>query len=349
MQRVTREEVALALTPHAVLRHFGVQMRQAGDELRGKLCPTCGQRSRESVAVNANTGRWSDHAHGCHGDIFDLVGGLAGIDARAEFPKVLELAAEIAGVTPSSDPQRAEHARREHAERQARARQAEAEARVREAAEARGKSATVWGALERSRRNERGEGYLRARGLDVATLIGDDRVRFYASGDIACPLWALDDSALINVVCRRIDGGEPKIGSLAGCPTAGTFGGKVTDLVGPPVVLTEGLFDTLTALLAWPRAVVLGAHGASSIPKVAQAAAPLLRSTGARVALVPHRDEAGESATQAAIARLRAAGVRDANIVVLRLAEKDLNEAWSRGWRPRASQRDSAAVTTEGR
>ena len=41
-------------------------------ELRTRICPTCGERSRPTVFVSMETGAWFCHPHSCHGDIFDL-------------------------------------------------------------------------------------------------------------------------------------------------------------------------------------------------------------------------------------------------------------------------------------
>lgn len=94
----------------------------------------------------------------------DDVAAYAGLDARRDFPRVHELAAQIAGVTPDSDPTELARIRAEY--------RARTEARARRAAEerARGeaKVPALWAELER--RHLRGERYLADRGLDPATL-----------------------------------------------------------------------------------------------------------------------------------------------------------------------------------
>jgi len=95
-----KREVVQALTAERVLDYFGIGHRRSGGELRFQLCPECGWRSRwDAVSVSIASGRWKCHAHDCAGDLLAMVAGYAGIDAAREFPRVVEVAAEIAGVS----------------------------------------------------------------------------------------------------------------------------------------------------------------------------------------------------------------------------------------------------------
>lgn len=97
--RIDKADVRAALTPGRVLDHFGIDHRRAGGELRFQICPECGPRTRDdSVSVNASTGRWRCLAHECSGDLFAMVAGYAGIDLVRDFSRVVEVAADIAGV-----------------------------------------------------------------------------------------------------------------------------------------------------------------------------------------------------------------------------------------------------------
>jgi phage/plasmid primase-like uncharacterized protein len=334
-RRLTRDAVALALTPHAVLRHFGLEMRPAGDELRGRLCPSCGKRARESVALNVNSGRWSCFAHGCCGDLFSFVAGLAGLDVRRDFGRVLEVAAEIAGVEPTTDPEEAIRFRRRQIEREAAERIEQAARRARREADARTRASVEWTGLTRHLQSAPGRQYVRSRGLDPQELLKCSVIRFYPSGDVATPLWGFDDGELVNVVRRRICDEDPKVLGLKDCPTAGTMGARVRDISDKAItIIVEGVADSWTAMTAWPDATVLGAHGAGNLPKVAEAARTRLARATGRIVIVPHRDHAGAQATAAVRSRLVDGGVATARIAVLELAYKDLNDAWLAGWRP---------------
>lgn len=97
--RVDKRDIVAALTPAAVLEHFGVAYRISGAEWRFAVCPACGARSRwDAVSCNRSTGRWRCHVHDCRGDLLSMVAGFAGVDVRADFHRVLRVAADIAGV-----------------------------------------------------------------------------------------------------------------------------------------------------------------------------------------------------------------------------------------------------------
>lgn len=331
--RVDKATILEALTPSAVLARFGVEGRQRGDELRTRLCPACGPRSRDAVAINLVTGRWVDHAHGCSGDLLALVAAGAGLDIARDFVSVLTIAADIAGVV-GADVSDEERTRRRDAAANAAAERAKTDrTHRRERRDAAHAAATsAWERLDT--RSDAGEAYLKARGLASAVRFGD--VLFAPGGDVAVALYA-GDGRIVNVVVRRLPGREPKVRGLADCPTAGTLVGALPELEsGRDVVVVEGVFDALTARLAWPSAVVLGAHGAGNLPKVAAAAATPVRARGGRLLLVPHADDAGERFAVTAGRAALAGGMRlHHDLIVVDLGgEKDLNDAWRAGWRP---------------
>jgi hypothetical protein len=327
--RIDRDEVLAVLSPAAVLDRFDVKGRRTGREFRTKQCPTCGPRSRESVTVNLETGRWQCHAHGCTGDLLALVAGLAGLDARRDFGRVLDIAADIGSVEPrtTTDPAAAAQRRAEFAERTAKREAQELEdARARRAA-AIATASTLWAGLPR--RSPAGECYLAERGL--ARFEAPDVVRFTRDGDIAIALRTAD-AHVVNVVTRYLPGRDTttKVRGLTGCPTLGTFGHSLSDIAGGrDVVLVEGGFDTLTALALWPDAVVLGAHGASNVPRLGEHAVRRIALCHSRLALVPHADAAGSAAMSAAGCAAVEAGLRlDRDLHVIEVADgvKDLNE-----------------------
>lgn len=164
-------------------------------------------------------------------------------------------------------------------------------------------------------------------------------LRFDSSlrGSPAVPLYA-SDGAIRNVVRRQLpELGEPKTWGLRDCPTAGTLLGSVTQIrAGAPVIVTEGVADTLTAALAWGGATVLGAHGAANLAAIVRVAAPRVRAAGTRILLVPHNDAAGKANSIAAGRAAIEAGlsIADGTLVIVKHDEKDLNDAWRKGWRP---------------
>jgi hypothetical protein len=314
---------------------YGIPGKRSGRWFRTKSCPACGPRTRpDAVAINLDDGHWICHPHGCTGDVFALVAHFAGLDTRRQFPQVLELAAEMAGIVGAelspSDKRRLRR-QRELLDRDRRAQ--EAADRAARRTDAIGRASARWATLQV--RSEAGEAYLEQRGVGDARKLG--LVRFTRGGDIAIGLRGVDRQ-LVNVVTRRrvVVGDEPKVLGMAGCQSAGTFVDAVADIThGRDVVLVEGLFDALTARLAWPDAVILGGHGATNIPKIAAAAVPRIRLARTRLLLVPHADDAGEQSMIAAGRFALAAGLRHgADLLVVDCEAKDLNDGWCAGWRP---------------
>jgi hypothetical protein len=349
-RRLDADTVRAALRVTAILARFGEEYRDR-PEIRLAVCPACGQRQRRaSVVIDRESGRWIHHGGAtavgapCKGDAFDLVAAYAGLDAGLDFPRVLELAAQIAGVTPDSDPTELARIRAEY--------RARTEARDRRAADerARGeaKVPALWADLER--RHLRGERYLADRGLDPATLRRrGDVVRFYVDGAPAVLLYDLETGAPINIIRRQIDR-EPKIlsldlGDVLGTDdvvgtfsTRGTLTGRVTDIDPDGVdvaVLVEGLTDSLAALLAFPACAGVGANGWYMMPHVAAAIAPRLVAARGWLLVAVDDDEQGIAGAGDA---MRAAV--DVGLVLRKTvraiefgAHHDLADAWRAGWR----------------
>ena len=303
------------------------------------------------MLIDRESGRWIHHGGvapdggPCRGDIFALVATLAGIDARRDFPRVIDLAAEIAGVSPSADPgelarRRAEYrARTEARERQAAEERAAAEERV----------PGLWAAL--ARRHAVGERYLADRGLDPAELRErGDVVRYRADG-APCVLLHDFEGRPINIIARQIDR-DPKVLSLSiehtlgrrdvvgTHSTIGTLAGRVGDLDttggGPDVaVLVEGVADTIAAVLAFPGCVVLGANGAGRMVDVARGIAPRVASARGWLLVGVHGDEVGIAGATAALHAAVDAGLEiERSVDTIDIGEhKDLADAWRAGWR----------------
>ncbi|MBA3391132.1 MAG: hypothetical protein H0T89_00730 [Deltaproteobacteria bacterium] len=334
--------------PVMFLDHLGVKYQRRGDELRTKICPTCGPRNRDAVCIAADHGAWVDQAHGCKGDIFALVAGYAGLDIKRDYPAVLKLAAQIAGVSDDGpDPDRArrideQRRRAEECERQARAERAAVVATM----------PARWASLDRG--NPAGESYLLARGIDPAALRGrGDVVRFAPNGDPAVALRDLETGAIVGIQYRRLTG-DTKLIAERGSQLAGSaLFGRLDDIDPEGVdvaIIVEGLADTLAACLAFPTVAVFGAPGASQIARIASAVAPRIAAARGWLLLVVDNDAAGtDNASDAIVEAVRAglsladaeAGLDGASTI--RLVDigshHDLADAYAAGWRhewPRA-------------
>ena len=340
MTRIDAAEVRVALTREMVASHFGLDLsgRDTNPWRRGKVCPACGKawsKATESGFCVSKQG-WTCKACGGGGDLLDLVARLAGLNAGgSDFRRVLELGGDLAGVAPVADPhereQRLARIVRENAARRA----ADEAAEQRRLADARVSGPTVWASL--ATRSEKGRRYLASRGLDGALLERAGAVRYtLVGGDPAVALYDLTDGKVWNVVRRRIEGGPPKVLGLTAHPSEGTLVGSIRDVTpGCTVVVTEGVIDSLTAVQAFPDALVLGAHGASQIAAIVREVAPRLAGGGGTLVLAPDADEPGQRAAIAAGDLALAAGlVLDATLQLLEFAGADLNAAWCAGWRP---------------
>lgn len=328
------DQVRDALTARATLDYYGWNYRRSGDEFESAACPERADHSRRALLVNQRSGRWRCFPCATAGDLFDFVAGAERLDIGREFPAVLARAAEIAGVGPSrlSADERRIAASQSRARRAAEAQFAAAQRAARDRA-AVPRATGYWATL--SADHCRGLEYLAERGLSAAAEICRFDLRH--GGSPAIPL-RTSSGQIRNVVRRRLpELGEPKTPGLKDCPTSGTLLGAVAAIrKNTPVIVTEGLADTITAALAWPGAVVLGAHGAGNLPTVVRVAAPAVVRHGTRMLLVPHNDRAGRGASvDAGRAALEAGlSVSGGTLAVIRHGEKDLNDAWRAGWRP---------------
>lgn len=341
------EDVRAELHVDDVIRHASLRVRRRGSQFRMKECPRCHETSSsEAIAIDSRTGRWIHHGREreaggeCSGDLLDLLAACEGLDAKRDFARLLPIAAKLAGVearalTDEERAQRRAYREQQAAERQRRADEEDAAIKR----EALTKAGATWQRFGRVRRNLVGQAYLRSRGLDPAPLIEADLVRFDLLGNIAVPLWCLEDSELVNVVSRLVSPaeGDPKVVGLSGCPTAGTLCGRVADIDGSAnVIIAEGVVDTLTAIQLWPGRVVLGAHGAGRMTAIAETVAPLVAAKGCKLVLVPDGDDVGQRcAIRAGEAALAAGLEMDKTLIVVELdAHPDLNAAYAAGWKP---------------
>lgn len=303
-------EVVGCLAVDAALGGLGVSYRRSGTQYRIWVCPLCGPHGHDSIVVSAASGAWQCKVCGGRGDKLALVAGLAGLDIKAEFPRVVALAADLAGVGQMSGVER------DRLRQRVELRGQEVERRLLARREGAIRAAPgVWQRL--SRESEAGLTYLRGRGLGAAA--GEVR---YGRHSVCLPLWW--EGAIVNVVGRRWDGGEPRVRGLDGGPTLGSFGPGLGDGDGF-VVVVEGWADYLSARVLWPSRVVLGAHGCVRIPDVAQLAAVIAKRLGQGVLFVPHPDQAGHTGANDGIAQVMRAGVSEEDIEVYEPGDGDLN------------------------
>lgn len=333
MSRIDADEVRSALVPRVVLEHYGWKFKKSGDELESTSCPDRGDHSRRALLLNSKTGRWQCFPCGTSGDLFAFIGAVERFSMPGDFRKALEKAAEIAGVGPS---EMSEEDRKQRAVAWARKREEDEAAAKRATAQRDAAAVPVatahWESL--AEKDKRGAEYLFERRVgDV--ILHSGVVRFDA-GSPAVRLFSSRGETR-NVVSRRLpELGEPKTPGLFACPSSGTLINHVSQIAdGCDVVLTEGVMDSITARLAWASAIILGAHGAGNLAKVASVAAPVIAKHRARMLLVPHQDKAGvlRAVEAGKAAQLGGLSIAKGTLAVVKHGAKDLNDAWRDGWR----------------
>ncbi len=343
--RLEAGEVRAALTREMIVEHFHIEVRGREDGWwRGRQCPACRKRWGSLAGSGFCIGQrgWVCKACSAKGDLLDLVGRMAGLNLGTHFTVVLSLAAALAGVTPDANPVMRASRRVELAKVELARRRAAAIAETQRRHEARQTARSIWDGQLTD--HPSGRAYLAGRGLDAGALIARGAVRFCPvgwrpadqAGDPTVALYDWDGTVL-SVVRRRIALDEPKAPGLTGHPADGTLVGHVGQITkAVDVIVTEGVVDSLTAALAWPHAVVLGAHGAAQLPAVVAGAAPRVKAAGGRLIIVPDPDQPGQdAAVEAARHALKVGFSLDRDLDVVELgAGRDLNAAWCAGWRP---------------
>jgi hypothetical protein len=338
-KRLDAGDVRAALRREFVVQHFNVEVRgRPGGWWRGRACPACSKAWRDLAGSGFCIGKrgWTCKACGAKGDLLDLLARLAGLDVRHDFTRVLELGARLAGEQPPQE--RGTESTGEYTHRD----------------DTRESASRVWNELLPD--HPTGRAYLAGRGLDVDALRARDLVRFCPFGwrpadSAGDPVVALhdQDGAVQSLARRRIADDDPKTPGLTGHPAGGTLVGHLGQIGrGADVVVAEGLIDALTAALAWPHAIVLGAHGASNVASICEAAAPRVKAAGGRLLLVPDTDAVGREAARLGLTAARTAGLRlGRELVQIDLGDHaDLNEAWCAGWRPPALHQRAATSTS---
>lgn len=309
-----RDAVLGQLRAEDVAAHYDIRGPWRGRWMRSRRCPTQ-DHSADAMAISRD-GKWHCHACDAGGDLMNLVALAEGLDVRADFPRILEIAAGIAGVVDDDD-----FGGGAPPPKPTRPPPPELPPLAKRVEVAKKRAAWAWDRLFKGDRVV--PAYLRSRGLDADAVLAREElrstpinvsreqlaakassdlesfVRMFQHAAIAIPVRSVDDGALVDIRLRRFEPkeGQPKIvGMLGGVVREGA------DLVGcyghphaitsDCVVVTEGAFDYLTALQLWPQADVLGATDAGSYPLVARHAAKRVAESGAGcVVLVAQCDD----------------------------------------------------------
>jgi len=311
---IDKDAVIGQLTAEDVARHLGITGTWRGRWMRSMRCGTA-DHSSDAFAL-ARDGMWHCWACDKGGDLLALVAASEGLDVRADFPRVLEIAARIAGVDDSDS-----FGAQVKLEPKPRAPAPPVAPLADRIALAKRRAAWVWdrllahadGARQRSDGGWRtvAELYLESRGLskDVQKReeIRETPMRatmeeiakhpelkslayLFTAPGLVVPVRAVEGGALVDLRVRRYEPrpGQPKIVGLLGGITCGPAEqGRPRQLVGcygrphvlddeQLVVIVEGLMDYLTALHRFPEAHVLGAVEAGSLALVTAHAARLL-------------------------------------------------------------------------
>jgi hypothetical protein len=330
-------DVRAALTAQAVLDHYGWNYKRRGARLKSTACPDRADHTRpDAFSMSVLDGRWRCFPCVTDGDALDFIAARERFDIVADFQSVLEIAASIAGVGPSSLPELERAARREAAAgARAAAERNEVARKAELARRAIPRATRYWATCAAD--HARGLQYLAERDLAPAARLARFDLRL--GGSPAIPLHT-STGEVRNVVRRALpELGDPKTPGLPQCPTPGTLLHSLTDVCSTrPTIIVEGVADALTAAIAWPRAVVLGAHGADNLPLVARAAARAVVATRGRLMVVPHYDETGRNrSTEAGKIAIEAGlSVGAGTLSIIKHGAKDLNDAWRAGWRPAA-------------
>lgn len=323
---IDRSTVVAALRTEDVIAHFQIAGQWRGRWLRSRRCGVA-DHDGEAFGI-ARDGHWHCHACSSGGDLLRLIALGHKLDLQRDFPRILEIAAGIAGVEDTES--FGGSAPHKPVERAPLAPVAPLHERV---ALAKRRAAWVWDRLVRREETPRScaDLYLAGdrkldhvairkleelretplRGADLLSSPSEDLKRLtaaFAAPGLAIPVRAVDDGRLVDVRIRRYEPreGQPKIiGMLGGVTTHQPDRGGVRQLIGcyghpecidpgPSllVVVCEGALDYLTALQVWPDAQVLSAVDAGSMGLVAaHAAHELANYPGARLLLVEQADQ----------------------------------------------------------
>ncbi len=261
---IQREDVINALRAEDVAQHLGIKGSWRGYWMRSSRCGEA-DHATDAFGIKRD-GHW--HCWSCDkgGDLLGLLALGSGLDIKADFPKVLELAAGIAGIDlePGADlfgtgPEKPTPKPRVELPPQMPLGDRIALAKKR--------AAWVWSNL--SDQDRLPELYLRSRGLDPAAVLAREQLRstplrvsqdlrakleardqsvsedmrtlWYTMGvrrgtlSMVCPVRSVIDGSMVDLRARRVEpeAGQPKImGMLGGVTSSPAERGKTRQLIG---------------------------------------------------------------------------------------------------------------------
>lgn len=316
--KIDKAEILARLDAATVASHYAIAGRWSGRWLRSR---SCGRDHHGTAAMGlAADGKWHCHACDDGGDLLALVARCEGLDPAADFGRVLEVAAQLAGVdleleadfgAPVPAPPRKPPPAPPQLELRERLAVAQPRARW------------IWDRLPalpdqwlgwRSIRplHPRAAANVRSLGFrfpdDERGRWSRDRLPVEIAPDerAARAIWGtycrepgyaiavrhVETGALVDVRARYLEPkpDQPKILGMLGGVTSDARRDGGADLVGcygwphaleaDALVVVEGWADYLTACDRWPRADVLGAVDAGQYPLVASFAARYLAERG---------------------------------------------------------------------
>jgi len=335
-----RDEVSSERGARSIIERYGLEVRQRSSRwLRLRECPRCHYVSSSlAIGIRVDGEAWVHHssARECRGDMFDLIGACEGFDARKDFRRALKIAMEMILIDGEVDDD--ERIARENERRKRREDAARAERQRIEAAQI--SAGNEWARLKREWW-KKPRAYVESRRLDARKLIEHGYLLLDQDGNACVPLFGFDGE-LVNIARRFARPRDPsrKVTCMKDCPhSGGAYLGRLQEIQhGTTAVLTEGIFDSLTAAQIWPERVILGASGKGQLATIARHAAPLILEHGGRLVLVPQNDASGggqDAMVRAGRAAQEAGLVLDRHLFVLDITpHKDLSDAHCHGWRP---------------
>lgn len=317
-----RQTVVDALRADLVAAHYAIPGKWHGRWLRSRRCP---MSDHDTAAFGlSRDGKWTCFVCDDGGDLLALIAAAERLDVVRDFPRVLEIAAEIAGVDPDDfggiiPPVRPPIP--------------ELPPIAQRLALARTRASWLWKRLHPP--DKVADIYLAERGFDADQICrletlastpiritpeecasSDDAAklgRMWSQVGVCVPVRSVVDGDLVDVRCRRVRPREnqPKIIGMIGGVTRdrdtliGCYGRPHELGQNLPrdarklVVVVEGWADYLTGLVRWDEeADVLGAVDAGSYPLVAEFAARHAAKVGGSVLLVAQWDgDDGAAAT----------------------------------------------------
>jgi hypothetical protein len=316
-----RATVLAALRAEDVAAHYQINGPWRGRWMRSRRCAAA-DHGTEAFGLSRD-GMFHCYACDTGGDLLKLIALGEKLDIRSDFSAVLDVAADIAGMTAADDWDAAPRPKKERAPLPA------VEPIEKRIETARKRAAWVWDRMVRSDelKHSPADAYMASRGLKAADVRLRETIREthlrctpaevvkspelkslaynFAVPGLALPVRSCVDGALVDIRIRRYEPrpDQPKIIGMLGGVTAGpTENGRPRQLVGcygyphaldsDLVVVVEGILDYLTALCVWPNAAVLGAVEAGSMGLVAGHAARALagRSSSGRLLIVEQHD-----------------------------------------------------------